>query len=159
MQFGNPSREQFKALYLLDDDEPVLMLNLLRFHDIAQYELNDPHRPSLPITGRDAFASYSAAAMEVFIKYGGKQVWIGQALTTLIGPASDKWSVAFLAYYPSVVKFIEMVKSPEYQSATRHRTAAVADARLIVCEQLEAGLSFAPLAYLDDLKSFEVAPD
>lgn len=159
MNFRNPTREQFKALYQLDDDQPVLMLNLLKFHDIAQYELNDPMRPSLPITGRDAFASYSAEAMEVFIKHGGKQTWIGQAFTTLIGPDSEKWSIAFLAYYPSVVKFIEMVKSPEYQSATRHRTAAVADARLIVCEQLEAGLSFAPLAYLDDLKSFEPDSD
>lgn len=159
MDFRNPTREQFKALYHLNDEQPVLMLNLLKFHDVAQYEPNDPKRPTLPITGRDAFASYSAEAMEIFIKHGGKQAWIGQALTTLIGPDSDKWSIAFLAYYPSVEKFIELVKSPEYQSATRHRTAAVADARLIVCEQLEAGLSFAPLAYLDGLESFDLVPD
>lgn len=153
MEFRNPTREQFRALYQLADGQPVLMLNLLKFHDTAQYESGDLHRPALPISGREAFESYSAEAKDIFIKYGGKQFWIGQALTGLIGPDSDKWSIAFLAYYPSVSKFIDMVKSPEYQSATRHRTAAVADARLIVCEQLEAGLSFAPLAYLDNSQS------
>jgi hypothetical protein len=37
-----------------------------------------------------------------------------------------------------------MLRNPDYQRATRHRTAAVADSRLIRCAGLEAGVGFNP---------------
>ena len=147
MSFINPAREQFKALYALRDDQPVCMLNLLRFRDLALYEQTEAGTPPGPISGREAYERYSAEAQDVFHRAGGQQLWIGLPQTTLIGPADEPWSLAFVAFYPTTKAFLEMVKSPQYQSATRHRTAALSDSRLIVCSQLQAGRSFSPLSY------------
>lgn len=148
MNFTNPTREQFKALYGLSGDQPAHMLNLLRFRDHAQYGPTDIELAGAQLSGRDAYQRYSAEAEKTFRSVGGTQLWIGQPLATLIGPTDEPWSLAFVACYPTVQAFIDMVKSEEYQRATRHRSAALADSRLIVCSPLQAGSSFAPLAYL-----------
>lgn len=148
MNFANPTREQFKALYGLSGDEPAHMLNLLRFRDRAEYGPADAELASAQLSGRDAYQRYSADAETIFRSVGGTQIWIGQPQATLIGPTDEPWSLAFVACYPSVQAFIDMVKSEDYQRAARHRTAAVADSRLIVCSPLQAGNSFAPSAYL-----------
>jgi hypothetical protein len=47
------------------------------------------------------------------------------------GPA-DEWDEAFVMGYPNVGVFMAMVKNPRYVAeALPHRTAAVADSRLI----------------------------
>ena len=143
MPFVNPTREQFKSIYGIPDGQPVGMLNLLKFREQAQYAEGDADA-SPAVTGREAYERYSAAAEEVFRKSGGRQSWIGKPQAGLIGPGDESWDLAFVAYYPSAKAFTEMVKSEAYQSASRHRTAGVADARLIVCSYLEAGPSFAP---------------
>ncbi len=148
MNFINPTREQFKAIYGLSGDQPAHMLNLLRFRERAEYGPADAELAEDHISGHEAYQRYSAEAEGIFRGVGGTQLWIGQPQATLIGPADEPWSLAFVACYPTVQAFIDMVKSLEYQSAARHRTAALADSRLIVCSPLQAGRSFAPLAYL-----------
>lgn len=148
LSFTNPSKEQFKSLYGLDSNQPVCILNLLKFREVAEYPGADPIQPDTTVSGRQAYAIYSEAARLPFERAGGKQLWIGQPLTMLVGPTDESWSLAFIAYYPSVQAFTDMVKSSEYQEAARHRTAALADGRLVVLAQLVAGSSFAPMRYL-----------
>ncbi len=57
---------------------------------------------------------------------------------TLIGPAGE-WHAAAVVCYPSRARFLEMVSDPEYLETSRHRTAALADSRLIPCN--DAGLA------------------
>jgi len=148
MQFINPTREQFKAIYGLPAGQPVSMLNLLKFREQAQYQDTDVEAGAAPISGREAYEKYSASAEPVFRRVGGRQTWIAQPQGVLIGSGEETWDLAFAAYYPSPQAFAEMVKSEDYQAATRHRTAAVVDSRLIVCRDLLAGNSFAPVRYL-----------
>lgn len=147
MSHINPTRDQFRALHGLPDNEPIGLLNLLKFRDQAQYEDRglvdvEPRR-----SGREAYERYSEEARESFLQAGGRQLWIGQPLITVIGPSDTPWDLAFVAWYPSAPAFTEMVTRAAYQRAARHRTAALSDSRLIVCASLEAGLSFAPRAY------------
>lgn len=148
MPFINPTREQFKTIYGIPDGQPISMLNILRFHEQARYE--QPEGSTIPqaISGREAYEKYSAAAQLVFQKVGGHQTWIGQPQGIIIGSGDEAWDLAFVAFYPTAQAFAEMVKSEEYQRAAKHRTAAVADSRLIVCAPLRAGSSFAPAEYL-----------
>lgn len=148
MTFINPTRDQFKALYGLPMDKPACMLNLLKFREIAKYESTDSENSPLKLTGREAYQLYSAQAAAVFEQAGGSQLWVGQPQSVLIGSDSDDWDYAFIAYYPTLHSFVTMVKSDAYQAATRHRSAAAADSRILVCAPLQAGKSFAPLAYL-----------
>lgn len=148
MNFIDPTREQFKAIYGLSSDQPVSMLNLLKFREQANYGPGVIEHSVQPISGRDAYERYSAEAESVFRYVGGRQLWLGQPLVTIIGPSDEHWSLAFIAFYPTVQAFLDMVKSAEYQRATRHRSAALLDGRLICCSQLQAGKSFSPSSYL-----------
>lgn len=146
MHFVNPTREQFKTIAALPDGQPVCMLNFFRFRAFANYEGTTKSDVKAVLSGRSTYEQYSTEAEFAFKRAGGKQVWIGQPLAMLIGPDDERWDLVFIAQYPAIKAFVELVKSPEYQSATQHRSAALEDSRLIVCAPLQAGPSFAPLA-------------
>ena len=77
------------------------------------------------MTGAEAYRCYSDAATPIFERIGGTQVWIGMPELTLIGPVDERWDLAFIARYPTAQSFVDMLrKDPEYNRATRHRTAA-----------------------------------
>ena len=50
------------------------------------------------------------------------------------GPGSEVWDIAFIAEYPTSEAFIAMVRDPEYRVLVGHRTAGVADSRLLRLE-------------------------
>lgn len=139
----NPSRDQFKAIYGLPLDKPVMMLNLLRFRDTAAYLANDPEAGDT-VSGAQAYQRYSREATPIFDGIGGSQAWVGKPELMLIGPADEKWDLAFVARYPTAQAFVDMVKNPDYQRAVRHRNAAVANSRLIRCSEEKPGRTFLP---------------
>lgn len=139
----NPSREQFKAIFGLLLDRPVMMLNLLRFRDHAAYSADDPEAGER-VSGAEAYRRYSDEAFPLFDKVGGSQAWIGKGELVVIGAESDLWDLAFVARYPTAQAFVDMVKNPLYQRAVRHRNAAVADSRLIRFSEEKPGRAFQP---------------
>jgi uncharacterized protein (DUF1330 family) len=141
----NPTREQFKQLHELDGDQPLAMLNLLRFREQAQYVDDGLPEAGMGLSGRQAYERYSQCAEAAFRRAGGRQLWIGQPVAGVIGPEGEQWDLAFVAWYASPSAFVTMVKSEEYQQAARHRTAALLDSRLIACRTLRAGSSFTPV--------------
>jgi uncharacterized protein (DUF1330 family) len=54
----------------------------------------------------------------------------------VIGPPDSEWDLVLLVQYPSRAKFLEMATNPEYLKIHAHRDAALADSRLVACEQL-----------------------
>ena len=110
------------------DAGPIVMINLLRYRDRAEYPSGSSAEPC---SGRDAYQRYSAAVMPMLIAVGGKALWLGNVKRTVIGPASDRWDDAILVQYPSRKAFLTMVSTSDYQSVAVHRTAALADSRLI----------------------------
>ena len=49
----------------------------------------------------------------------------------MIGPSDEAWDEVLLVQYPSRKAFLTMAGNPEYLACTVHRTAALADSRLI----------------------------
>ena len=142
-RFINPTREAFKAIFGLALDQPVHMLNLLQFRATAHYAADDPEAKEPPISGAEAYARYSKEAGPIFAAVGGKQVWIGEPEHMFIGPQeSENWDLAFIAFYPTAQAFVDMLKNPAYHRATRHRTAATLDSRLLRCAPLPLGETF-----------------
>ena len=140
----NPTRDQFGGMYGLPLDAPVMMLNLLRFHEKAAYAETDPEAGD-DVSGAEAYARYSREATPIFSRLGASQAWIGTPELVLIGDsAADLWDLAFVARYPTAQAFIDMVKDPDYQRAVRHRNAAVLDSRLIRCSEKKPGKTFLP---------------
>lgn len=136
MSFIDPTREAFGAFRTLPDIGPVHMLNLIRLREQATY------LDGRPMTGRDAYAAYGRESGPVFRRLGGQIVWSGDFKLMLIGPRDETWDICFIAAYPSASAFVEMVKDPAYQQAVIHRTAAVADSRLIRMSAKPTGAGF-----------------
>ncbi len=133
----DPERDQFDAFKALPRDEPIMMLNLLRFRESADYG------DGRDVSGAEAYAAYGRESGPIFRRVGGEIVWRGRPELMLIGPRDRHWDLVFLARYPTAGAFLEMVTDPDYQAAVRHRLAAVLDSRLIRIGAVEAGDDFA----------------
>lgn len=135
--FIDPTKEDFAAFRAMHREGAIHMLNLARFRERAVYS---DHRD---ITGREAYLLYGQESAPVFEKVGGRIVWRGAFEFMLIGPQHERWDACFIAEYPSVSAFVEMLRDPIYREAVKHRQAAVADSRLIRLKPQSLGANFA----------------
>lgn len=126
----DPSRENWQTFKDLPRGTPIHMLNLIKLRDLAEYpEGHALHGKGL--TGAEAYAIYEKRFQDLVVDDGAAMVWEGRLECTVTGPAGE-WDKAFVMGYPNAGVFMAMVKNPEYvRDALPHRTAAVADSRLI----------------------------
>ncbi|MCB9656389.1 MAG: DUF1330 domain-containing protein [Sandaracinaceae bacterium] len=129
----DPTPESFRALARdVPDGEPLVMLNLLRFREDAQYPEGSGHAPC---AGRDAYARYAVHALPAVRAAGGDVIFHGPALSCPIAPPGESWDEVLIVRYPSRGAFLSMVMAPSYQRETVHRTAGLLDARLICARE------------------------
>ena len=131
------TQDQWQAFKDLPRDTPLNMLNLVRVRDWAAYP------DGRQVSGHDAYRAYGRDSGPVLAKVGGSILWRGQMEAMLIGPQTERWDYAFIAYYPDAGAFLAMVTDPVYQVAVKHRQAAVEDSRLIRMGEMGEGAGFA----------------
>ena len=123
-----PDQRQFADFTAqADTTTPVTMLNLLRYRAEANYD-NDA---AAPCSGREAYRRYADGALACVAAHGGRMVYGGAGLMTVIGPAEEYWDDVLLVEYPSIQAMLDMLASPDYRAIAFHRTAALADSRLV----------------------------
>ena len=132
----DPTKEVFAQFRANDREGPIHMLNLVRLRKEAAYP------DGRKATGAEAYAAYGRESGPVFERLGGTIVWQGQFELMLIGPSDERWDLCFIAQYPSVAAFVEMIRDPVYREAVKHRQAAVEDSRLIRLAPLTPGKNF-----------------
>jgi len=115
---------------------PIHMLNLIRLRDKAEYP------DGRDATGFQAYQSYSSISAPVLKSLGGSIVWRGGFEMMMIGPENEAWDICFIAEYPSVQSFLNMLKNPIYREAMLHRQAGVKDTRLIRLKPKALGDAF-----------------
>jgi uncharacterized protein (DUF1330 family) len=140
-QFIDPERAQFEAFKALDRDQPIEMLNLVKFRQKATYPA-EPALAGADLTGAQAYANYGRDTGPITARLGASIVWRGSWQTTLIGPADEVWDEMFIARYPTAHAFLEMVTDPDYHKAVVHRQAAVETSRLIRTSPADGGATF-----------------
>lgn len=123
-----PTPEALAALAALDSEGPIVMINLLRFREQAEYPAGSG---DAPCSGRDAYARYGAGVFPLLGKAGARVVWSGSVELAAIAPEGEAWDQAILVEYPSARHFLEMVTSADYQACSYHRSASLADSRLL----------------------------
>ncbi len=126
-----PTDAQLAALVALDTGRSVTMLNLLRYAEVADYTEHPELAPEAPISGRAAYDLYSANTLPLLAAAGGEVVMMGACHPSAIAPEGEEWDDIVLVRYPSVAAFVGMVTSAQYQAGMGHRTAALADSRLV----------------------------
>jgi len=137
----DPLRAQFDAFKALPRDTPIQMLNLIRLNKMAAYPEGHLNH-GRGMSGLDAYRAYGRTSAEVFKRVGGRQIWVGRPEGVVTGPADERWDLAFIAEYPSAGAFLAMVTDPAYRDHVKHRTAAVADSRLIRLAPVTPGAGF-----------------
>ncbi|GAA0220696.1 hypothetical protein GCM10009539_02410 [Cryptosporangium japonicum] len=111
----DPRGSDLKAFLADDPDEPVVMVNLLRYAE----------------GGRESYAKYAAALRDRFLeRYGAKVLYAGDGDTALVAEDGQQWDAVLLVRYPSRRAFTAMVADPEYQKITHFRTEALSEAVL-----------------------------
>ena len=132
----DPTKEIFAQFRDNNRPGPIHMLNLVRLHTRAKYP------DGRDVSGAEAYAAYGRESGPVFTRLGGKVVWQGRFELMLIGPQHEHWDHCFIAEYPEVAAFVEMIRDPVYREAVKHRQAAVEDSRLIRTKPLATGGGF-----------------
>lgn len=116
----------------------VVMLNLLRLRDVADYSGSPELAPAQPISGAEAYDRYIAHAMPYLTASGGALLFLGEGGPFLIGPAGERWDRAMLVRQKSARAFMAFATNEAYLAGLGHRTAAVEDSRLLPLTALPA---------------------
>ena len=125
------SNENGAALFARNIPGEVVMLNLLRFRDVADYSDSPDLAPDEPISGQAAYAKYAMNTLPLLEAAGGSLLYSGEGGEFLIGPIGKGWDRVLLVKHQSVAAFMSFASDPDYAAGAGHRTAALADSRLL----------------------------
>lgn len=110
------------AEFALGDNDPILMVNLLKFKDKAEYE--DGRATNL--TGREAYEIYVTETREHLANVGAELILGGEVSGLLLGEVEELWDAFGVARYPSRKAMIAMARNPAYIESEKHRAAGLA---------------------------------
>ena len=114
-----------KAFANLPADQPVVMINLLKFNDTG---------------GVDSYRQYGIDVQPHLQRVGGRVVYAGGNPWAVIGDDERPWWDSILVVeYPSPQAFVDMVTDPGYQQIHRHRAAALSQGDLIATSKWVVG--------------------
>jgi hypothetical protein len=137
-----PTHHAGRRFFSRDISGPVVMLNLLRLRDIADYSATPSLAPHSPISGREAYDRYVAHTLPHLRESGGEIVFLGDAGDYLIGPPTERWDLVMLVRHRSPQTFLAFASNEAYLGGMGHRLAAIEDSRLLpVIESRVAGRS------------------
>ena len=126
-----PTQEAGRKFVMRQIQGSVVMLNLLRFRDIADYSSTPELAPTEPISGKQAYQRYVEHTLPFLSRSGGEILFMGEGGNFLIGPANEYWDAVLLIKQNSVNSFLAFESDMEYMKGIGHRTAALADSRLL----------------------------
>ena len=116
-----PTQAQMAEFLMPGPDGSIFMVNLLKFKDEATYE--DNHQTTL--TGKEAYAIYSAGVINTLAQVGGKVVFSGDVSRLMLGEVEELWDCVAIAQYPSRASMLEMMQLKEYREIAVHRSAGL----------------------------------
>ncbi len=117
-----------KGLQEMDQQAPVVMVNLMRFRERS---LDGDG------SGWDAYLRYSALTVPMIKARGGTLLWTGDAKTVALGRQDgNQWDYLALVYYPTVSAFVDMMTSADYETrCDPHRTNGCAEHVIIATKE------------------------
>jgi len=134
----DPTPEQIKAfLAHKGANQPVFMLNLLKFKEKASYKDGED------VSGREAYSRYAKAFGKMVRARGDEAsdtIFGGNANAVLIGSANGgeaskpDWDAVAIVKYPNAKTMFEVVSSEEYRKIHYHRKAGLEGQLLISCD-------------------------
>jgi hypothetical protein len=130
-QYLMPTQESGRDFMMRAIKGPVVMLNMLRFREIADYTDSPELAPDEPLSGEQAYRLYIKHTLPFLTASGGEMIFMGKGGTFLIGPPEECWDAVMLIKQNSVESFIAFESNAAYMAGIGHRTAAIEDSRLL----------------------------
>ena len=116
-----PNDQQMAGFLEEDKDQPIYMVNLLKFKDKATY----PDKRETDLTGEEAYAIYGQEVRKHLEKVGAKPIFSGKVSRLMLGEVEDLWDVVAIAMYPNRKAMLDMISDPEYIKSAQHRVAGL----------------------------------
>ncbi len=132
----DPTDESAMALFTRNIDGELVMLNLIKLREVADYSKHPELAPDSDISGYDAYQRYVTHTTPFLEATGGKLLYFGKGGDYFIGPIGEGWDLAMLVQQNSVQDFIAFASNEEYLKGIGHREASVADSRILPLETL-----------------------
>ncbi len=124
-----PNKEQIEELMKGPADQPVVMVNLLKFKERADKSEGEA-------SGQEAYGRYAEQMRKVVESQGGRFIWAGRVDSKVIGEDGDpEFDVVALVEYPSRQKFLEIAGSEKVREIGEHRSAGLEMQWLIATTQ------------------------
>ena len=116
------NKAQIERMMEPGPDGPIVMVNLLKFRDKAEYE----DGRDTDLSGREAYALYGAGVSELLKKVGGAGMFSARVERLMLGEVEELWDAVAIAMYPSRAAMMEMMQLPEMSEIGVHRAAGLA---------------------------------
>ena len=130
-RYIEPTQEAGAALFARNIQGEIVMLNLLRFKEIADYTAYPELAPDTPISGREAYERYMDHTLPYLRESGGELIFRGEGGPFVIGPPDEHWDLVLLVRHKSLQVFMAFASNEGYLKGAGHRTAALEDSRLL----------------------------
>jgi len=116
-----PNDQQMAGFLEEGKDQPIYMVNLLKFKDKAVY----PDKRETDLTGEEAYAIYGQEVRKHLEKVGAKPIFSGKVSRLMLGEVEDLWDTVAIAMYPNRKAMLDMISDPEYIKSAQHRVAGL----------------------------------
>ena len=114
------NEDQFKRLDQNKNEEPFVMLNLLKFKKEG---------------GKEAYFRYIKESGPFVEGVGAKVLYFGKANELLNG--TEDWDIVMLVQYPSRKAFLQMANNPDYLKIHEYRAEALERAVLYATDPVK----------------------
>ena len=117
-----PNEKQMEEFLEEGNDEPIFMVNLLKFKEKAEY----PDKRETDLSGREAYAIYSKEVVVHLEKVGGKPIFGSDVTRLMLGEVEELWDQVAIAMYPNRKAMLKMISDSDYIESAQHRVAGLA---------------------------------
>ena len=133
--FGIENEELFQSILASSNEEPLAIVNLLKFRDVAHY---DTHRPEsrLRLTGRDAYQKYIGYSRPILAEHGATTILLGDQVQYVVG--EGRWDAIWINRYPNVQALAATISNPRLTSNLYHRDAGLENQANLITNFVES---------------------
>ena len=117
-----------------EHDGPIYMVNLMKYHDIAQY--TEDAGVDKPISGREADDRYNPAS--ILAKIGATIVFVSDVISNREG--DEDWDRIAIVRYATRKSFIDMQSRKDFSDKHVHKAAGMQRTIIVCCRPEDESL-------------------
>ena len=115
-----------------EQDGPIFMVNLMKYHEVAQYTSSDAPQ----VSGREADDKYNPAS--ILNKIGADIVFVADVTKNHIG--DEDWDRIAIVRYATRKSFIDMQQRKDFAEKHEHKAAGMKRTTIVCCRPEDEAL-------------------